>query len=285
MLGAAAIWGGSFLLNEIALVDFSPVAIAAYRIVVAAIIICLICRWQGLGVNLTRRTLILLGGIGLLNSAIPFTLIGWGQLRIDSATTAILLACSPFATLLFSHFMTSDDRFTWQKFMGLLLGFSGVVVLLGHGLLQGSGSVSGMLAVVLAACCYSMSSLLIRQLTGMPILVLVAGTLVAACIVLVPVLLVLHPPWQQVWHSDTLSALLVLALGPTAIAYVLRAQIVQINGAVYMSNVGYLIPLFAMLWGWIFLSQQPTVAMWLALSMILAGIAVGQRGKASQQAS
>ena len=279
LLGAAAIWGSSFLLNEVALADFAPMAIATYRIVVAAVLICLICRWLGLGVVLNRRSLVLLSAIGLLNSAVPFTLIGWGQLRIDSATTAILLASSPFATLLFSHFMTRDDRFTWPKFAGLMLGFTGVIVLLGQGLLQGGGSVSGMLAVVLAGCCYSMSSLLIRRLTGMPTLLLVAGTLVAGCVVMLPLLLVLHPPWQQDWHTDTLSALTVLALGPTAIAYVLRAQIVQINGAVYMSNVGYLIPLFAMLWGWLFLSQQPTLAMWVALMLILAGIAVGQRSK------
>lgn len=283
LLGAAALWGSSFLLNEVALADFAPMAIATYRIVVAAVLICLICRWQGLGVSLNRRSLVLLSAIGLLNSAVPFTLIGWGQLRIDSATTAILLASSPFATLLFSHFMTRDDRFTWPKFAGLMLGFTGVIVLLGQGLLQGGGSVSGMLAVVLAGCCYSMSSLLIRRLTGMPILLLVAGTLVAGCVVMVPLLLVLPPPWHQDWHTDTLSALVVLALGPTAIAYVLRAQIVQINGAVYMSNVGYLIPLFAMLWGWLFLSQQPTLAMWIALMLILAGIAVGQRSKVRSQ--
>lgn len=284
LLSAAAIWGSSFLLNEVALADFAPMAIATYRIVVAAVLLCLICRWMGLGVGLSRRDLALLVAIGLLNSAVPFTLIGWGQLRIDSATTAILLASSPFATLLLSHFMTRDDRFSWPKFMGLMLGFAGVIVLLGQGFSQGGGSVSGMLAVVMAGCCYSMSSLLIRRLTGMPILLLVAGTLVAGCVVMVPLLLVLHPPWHQDWHMNTLSALLVLALGPTAIAYVLRAQIVQINGAVYMSNVGYLIPLFAMLWGWLFLSQQPTLAMWIALTLILAGIAVGQRSKVRQQA-
>ena len=283
LLAAAAIWGSSFLLNEVALADFAPMAIATYRIVVAAVLIGLICRWMGLGVGLNLRDLALLAAIGLLNSAVPFTLIGWGQLRIDSATTAILLASSPFATLLFSHFMTRDDRFSWPKFTGLMLGFTGVIVLLGQGLLQGGGSVPGMLAVVMAGCCYSLSSLLIRRLTGMPTLLLVAGTLVAGCVVMVPLLLVLHPPWQQDWHTDTLIALIVLALGPTAIAYVLRAQIVQINGAVYMSNVGYLIPLFAMLWGWLFLAQQPTLAMWIALMLILAGIAVGQRSRVRPQ--
>lgn len=280
LLTAAAIWGSSFLLNAVALDDFTPVAIATYRVLLAAIVLCLVCRSMNLPIRLDRRSVMLLAAIGLLNSAVPFTLIGWGQLRIDSATTAILLASSPFFTLLFSHFMTHDDRFTWPKLTGLVLGFLGVVVLLGQGLAQGGGGLSGMLAVVAAGCCYSMSSLLIRRLKGMPTLLLVAGTLVAACAVMVPILLVTSPPWEQTWNTRTASALAVLAIGPTAIAYVLRAQIVQINGAVFMSNVGYLIPLFAVFWGWLFLSQQPTIVMWVALSLILAGIAIGQRGKA-----
>lgn len=278
LVTASALWGSTFLLNAVALADFSPVAIATYRIGVAAVLICLICRWMGLKAPRDRRTLLLLAAIGLLNSAVPFTLIGWGQLRIDSATTAILLASSPFFTLLFSHFMTRDDRFSWQRLGGLVLGFFGVLVLLGQGLMQGGGGFVGMMAVVLAGSCYSMSSLLIRRLDGVPVLLLVAGTLVAGCVVMIPTLLVMHPPWQQSWHADTTGALLALALGPTAIAYVLRAQIVKINGAVYMSNVGYLIPLFAVLWGWLFLSQQPSVSMWIALALILAGIALGQRG-------
>ncbi|NND91617.1 MAG: DMT family transporter [Granulosicoccus sp.] len=284
LLGAAALWGSSFILNEVALADFPPVAIATYRIVLAAAVVCVICRRLALRVRLSRRTILLFAAIGILNSAVPFTLIGWGQLRIDSATTAILLASTPFSTLLFSHFMTRDDRFSWSKLAGLTLGFIGVFVLLGDGVLRGGGSLAGMLAIVLAGCCYSMSSLLIRRLAGTPALVLVAGTLVSACIVLVPVLLYLHPPWQQSWHADTLGALVFLALGPTAIAYVLRAHIVQVNGAVFMSNVGYLIPLFAVAWGWIFLSQQPSLVMWLSLGLILAGIAVGQRSKLTVEA-
>ncbi len=277
LLSAAGLWGSSFLLNEIALADFAPVAVASYRIIIATVVVCLVCYAKRLTTVLDRRTLQLFLAIGLLNSVVPFSLIGWGQLRIDSSTTAILLATSPFVTLLMSHYMTTDDRFSWQKLTGLLFGFAGVLVLLGQGFMQGEGSVGGMLAVVLAAACYSLSSLLIRRLGTQPSLVIVAGTLLASCVVVVPVLLIFFPPWQQAYHAPTLSALLFLSVGPTAVAYVLRAQIVQLNGAVFMSNVGYLIPLFAVLWGWLFLRQQPSVVLWLALGLILMGVALGQR--------
>lgn len=276
LLVASAIWGSSFLSIEVALADFSPLAIAAYRIVFAAILLLLVCKWKELTVKLNRRMLFLFALIGLLNSIVPFSLIGWGQLRIDSATTAILLTSSPFVTLLLSHFMTQDERFTWSKLAGLVMGFLGVFVLLGQGVTEGGGSLSGMLAVIVAASCYALSSILIRRLGKMPSLVLVAGSLVAGAVVVVPILLVYSPPWEQEYQSHTLIAVLYLALGPTAIAYVLRAQIVQINGAVFMSNVGYLIPLFAVLWGWLFVDQHPSALMWLALAMVLAGIFLGQ---------
>jgi drug/metabolite transporter (DMT)-like permease len=279
LLIAAGMWGGTFLLNEIALADFSPIAIAAYRIMMAAVLLCLICYWKGLRISFNSRSLWLILVIGLLNSVVPFSLIGWGQLRIDSATTAILLAVSPFFSLLLSHFMTGDDRFTWNKVIGLLFGFSGVVALMGQGLLAGGGSLAGMLVVVLAACCYSLSAILIRRLGAMPSLVLVASTLTVASLVLLPVLLWFYPPWEQSFRPSSLGSLLFLALGPTATAYVLRVNVVKNNGAVFMSNVGYLIPLFAVFWGWLFLSQKPTAVMWLSLALIFSGIALGQRRK------
>jgi len=276
LFSAAAIWGATFLSNEIALADFSPAAIAGYRIMFAALLLLLICSWRGQRVLFDIRTTGLLAGVGVLNSVVPFMLIAWGQLRIDSASTGILLASSPFVTLLLSHFMSRDDRFSWRKFSGLMLGFIGVCVLLGQGLQQGSGSFPGMIMVVLAACCYSVSSILIRRLSNVPSLALAAASLFWGGAVMLPYLLMFDPPWQQEVRVSTLAAMAFLAIGPTAICYVLRAQIVKINGAVFMSNVGYLIPVFAVLWGWLFISNQPTGVMLIALCLILAGIAVGQ---------
>lgn len=273
---AAAIWGSTFLCNEIALVDFSPAAIAAYRIILAALLLLIICYGMGQKISADPRTVGLLVGIGVLNTVVPFTLIGWGQLVIDSSTTGILLASSPFATLLFSHFMTRDDRFAWNKLFGLILGFAGVCILLGQGMQQGSGTFTAMLAIIMAGCCYSLSSILIRRLGSVPSLALAAGTLLSSGVIMLPLLLWLDPPWQQAYRASSIGALVFLAVGPTAIGYVLRAQIVKLNGAVFMSNVGYLIPLFAVMWGWLFLSNQPTGVMLIALFLILGGVAMGQ---------
>ena len=277
----SAIWGATFLCNEVALLDFSPVAIAAYRILLAAMLLTGVCLWRGLFITLKWRTVGLLACVGLLNSALPFVLIGWGQLSIDSATTGILLASSPFVTLVLSHFTTRDDRFAWNKFAGLCLGFAGICMLFGDALFQGGGTFTDMLAIVLAGACYAASSILIRHLSTVPSLVLAACSLLAACVAMVPLLLLLDPPWQQGYRSSTLAAIVLLGLGPTAICYVLRAQIVKLNGAVFMSNVGYLIPVFAVLWGWLVLGHQPDAIMLVALVLILSGIGMGQNRVAS----
>ena len=276
LLAASAIWGATFLCIEIALDDFSPIAIAAYRTILAAVLLIIICFWRGQSISLEKRSIILLLCIGTLNTVVPFTLIGWGQKSIDSATASILLATSPFATLLLSHFMTADDRFSWHKLLGLVLGFCGVLVLFAKGLLEGGGTFSGMMAVVIAAFCYALAGILIRRLPEMPSMVVAAGTLCCGGIIMLPMVLWFSPPWNQSVQLETLAAVIFLAIGPTAIGYVLRAQIIKFNGAIFMSTVGYLIPLFAVFWGWVFIDTRPTLPMLVALVLILSGIAMGQ---------
>jgi len=261
----------------IALRDFAPIAIAGWRVAIAAIVVLAICRWQGLSIPTDKKTLSLIAVIGLFNSAIPFSLVGWGQSQdINSATTALLISASPFATLLFSHFMTQDDRFTWFKLVGMLIGFSGVAVLL-SGEIAGGGSAIGMTAILSASFCYAFSTIMIRKLGSTPGLVIVAGALTFSAIILMPLVLVFYPPTSQTVSFETGSALLYLAMLPTALAYFLRTRITQINGATFMSNVGYLIPLFAVIWGWLFLGEIPQLNLLLALFLICGGIALGQK--------
>lgn len=237
----------------------------------------LICQIKKLKIPTDKRSLILFACIGALNGLVPFTLIGWGQQTVDSAVTALLLTTSPFVTLLLSHYMTGDDRFSWNRLLGLLIGFIGVVLLFGQEILLSGNSSFGMLAIMFAAACYSLSAMLIRKLSHLPSLVIVTGSLLIMCIIAVPLLLLLYPPWQQETSTRSVLALAFLAVFPTAVAYVLRAHIVRVNGAVFMSNAGYLIPLFAALWSWLFLDEVPKAIMWVAMALIFAGIYLGQR--------
>lgn len=276
LLLVSALWGTSFLCISIALTDFSPLAIAAWRVMLATIVVLFICMLRKVKLPDGRGTWVLLAGIGLLNSAVPFTLIGWGQQSVDSATTAILIATTPFSTLLMSHLMTGDDKITRYKLFGLVLGFAGVSVLLGHDAVVNPGSLVGMIVILFAASCYSLSSLLIRKLSHLRTFAIVGGSLVTSCFVLIPALFWFDPPWQQSASNSAWIAVVVLAAGPTAAAYLLRAEIVKLNGAVFMSNAGFLIPLFAVMWAWLLLDEWPADTTWAAMALILVGIAVGR---------
>jgi len=268
LLFVSALWGTSFLCITVALADFSPLAIAAWRVALATVVVLGICAWRGIRLPTDPITWSLFTAIGLLNSAVPFTLIGWGQQSVDGATAALLIATTPFSTLLLSHFMTRDDRIKRHKVFGLLLGFSGVLLLLGHDAVVNPAATIAMLVILFAASCYSYSSLLIRRLSAMPALAIVAGSLITSCMALVPALLWWDPPWQQSGAATSWLAVL------------FRAQIVKINGAVFMSNAGYLIPLFAVFWAWLLLSEWPAPITWVSMVLILTGIAVGrERGR------
>ncbi len=277
LLTAAALWGAAFLCNAIALEDFAPLAIAAWRVALATLVIGAACGAAGYRVPTDPRSLGLLGAIGVLNTVVPFTLIGWGQTSVDPATTAVLIAVSPFATLALSHVMTSDDRFTRARLFGLVLGFAGVVLLIGVDAVGAHGNLPGLLAILAAACCYALSGLLIRKLGDVPSLAIVAGQLGAGALILLPLVFWLHPPATQPVSASSVGAIVALGLGPTAWAYVLRTRIVQANGAVFMSNAGFLIPLFGALWAWLFLGTLPGIATWLAMALIFAGLLVGRR--------
>lgn len=274
-----AVWGSSFLCVEIALEGLTPLSIAAGRIGFGMVALTTALRLAGQSLPRDLRTWRLLILAGLFNTTLPFLLIGWGQQHITAGRAAILLAAGPFLALTLSHFLTRDDRLTVAKCAGLVLGFGGVVVLVGFDALTGAAdSVIGQASVVAAAACYSIAGLLSRRLGHVPALANAAGVLIAASLYMVPLALVVDRPWRFALDGETVLAVLFLGLVPTGIAYVLRFKLLIAVGLTFMTQVSYLIPLFAVFWAWLFLSEVPGPAGWLALVLILLGIAVSRLG-------
>ena len=270
-----AIWSSAFMCIEVALVDFSPFAIASWRIVIAALALVSVVSMIRLKFPRDLKTWGLFAATGLLYNAFPFTLISWGQQFISSGTSSIVIASGTFISLLLSHFLTHDDRFTLPKFMGVTIGFSGVIVLIGTEALDGStDAVSGQMAIVAAVTLYILSSLIIRRITGVHTLVLSAGVLATSSIYMGPLMFLFDDPLPADYEWTSVVALLYLGLMPTAFAYLLRIQIIQQVGTTFLSQVSLLIPVFGLFWGWLFLSEIPTQASWIALIFVLAGMIV-----------
>ncbi len=274
-----AIWASAFMCIEVALTDFSPLAIAAWRISIGALALApmvLLRRGQW---PRGSRTWLLVFLAGALYNAVPFSLISWGQQYVSSGMTALLMSCGPFVALALSHVLTPDDRFTLGKLGGVVLGFSGVVVLVGEQALEGSGgAVVGQLAMVAAVSCYALSSLIVRRIVGVGPLTLSFVTLASSAIYMLPLLFVSGEPFPPITSTGSLTALLFLGFVPTAAAYVIRVQIVQQVGATFLSQVSFYIPPFGLLWSWLFLDQVPRGTIWVALALILCGLLVSRMG-------
>lgn len=281
-----AIWGSAFLCIDIAVRAFPPVTIAATRVLIGAIVLGTISRLAGQTPPRDLTTLMLLVFIGFLNSALPFVLISWGQQYIPGGQSAILMATGPFVALLLSHYMTTDDRFSVYKFMGILMGFAGVIALVGADAVAGHQKpLMGQLAVMCAAASYATSAVFTRLVAHVPALTNSSIVLGTAAFYMVPLALALDRPWTLQPDRRAFLSLLFLGLVPTAFAYLLRFQIVQSVGATFMSQVSYLVPLFAVFWGWLFLGQLPLSQSWVALGLILTGVYISGLASRSRKIS
>lgn len=275
LLLLGAVWGSSFLCVSIALNDYPPTSIAAIRIALAALILLVIVHLKGLSLPRRGRDWFFLIVIGALNSSIPFSLISFAQQSISSGVSAMLISTAPFSALIIAHYYTRDDKISGNKVLGMIIGFSGVLVLVGSEVLASrNDAVSGQLMALLAAFCYGSSSILVRRVSHINSLVSSACVLLVTTLYFLPLVAYLDKPWLIKPAAESLIALIYLGVLPTALAYLLRFWLINRVGSVYTSQVAYLIPLFALVWGWMFLNEVPDIKIWAAMGLILAGIAV-----------
>ena len=279
LLVVGAIWGGAFLFIAIALEDFGPVSIAAWRVSLGAlvlVVIALLLR-QRLPRGLEVWRLIIV--VGFLNSAVPFFLISWGQQYVSSAESALLVAMGTFCSLLLSHYTSVDERINRWRAIGVSVGFVGVLVLVLWDILQaGAGSLNGQLAVMAAGCSYAVSSVVSRRLTHLPMISTSAATMVSASLYMLPLAFLLEDPMPERIGGASLLALAYLGVFATALGMTLRFFIIRANGAVFMSQVGYLVPLFGVLWSALYFADALNTQTILSLALILLGIAITRRG-------
>ncbi len=274
LLLLSLIWGASFLFIKVAVATIPPFSIAFGRTALAAVLLYLVLRSRGLkmpGWGPVWGTFLLMG---LFNGAVPYTLITWAEIHIDSGLAAIVNALMPLFTVLLAHLFTGDERLNWMKVVGIFLGFLGVVALIGPAALKGLGKdVLAQLAVMAAALCYAVAIIYGRRLRGITPLVSATGQLFCAAFLTLPMILVFDAPWALSPSFISVAALTCLSLLGTALAYLLYYYLLQRIGSTNLSLVTYLLPITGVFWGALLLGERLHWSAFLALGMILAGIA------------
>lgn len=259
LIALALVWGGSFFFNVVAVREVPVFTVVVSRVVLAAVILLGILRLTGERLPRDPRIWAAFFGMGLLNNAIPFSLIVAGQQHIASAVASILNASTPLFTVILAHVLTSDERMTANKLLGVVVGFAGVAVMIGFDALHSLGThVLAQLMCLGGALSYAFAGIFGRRFKsmGVPPMTTATGQVIASSILLVPVMLVVDRPWTLATPSAAaIGALLGLAVLSTAFAYVLYFRILSTAGATNLMLVTFLVPVGAIMLGILFLDE------------------------------
>ena len=269
------LWGGSFFFTGIAVKELPPLTIVVLRVGLAAAMLYLALRLLGVSLPRDRHAWIAFFGMGLLNNAIPFCLIVWGQTHIASGLAAILNATTPLFTVVVAHVLTDDERMTGNRLAGVLIGIVGVVVTIGPAALQGlGGDVPAQLAVLAAALSYAFAGLFGRRVARLGVAPITAATgqVIASTAMLLPLALLIDHPWALAMPSAaTWAAILGTAALSTALGYILYFRILATAGATNLLLVTFLIPVSAILLGALVLGERLSPQHFLGMALIGTG--------------
>ena len=261
----------------IALEGYGPLTVAAARTALGSLALISIMVVTRSPLPEFSRTLVMyLLVIGVMNTALPFALLSWGQQYVPSAFAGISMAALPLFVLPLAHFF-SDETMTKRNVIGVSLGFVGAAVLIGPSVLRiGTGwEPLGQLACVAASLSYAISSVMTRRCPPIDSITMATILMVIGATALIPAMLLVEGVPQM---TDTRSTLAIIFLGvvPTALAALLRVFTIRSAGAVFMTLVNYQVPVWSMVFGALVLSETLPLRFFAALALILIGVAISQ---------
>jgi len=268
------LWGSSYAFIKIGVATIPPVTLIAARTIVAGLLLLLILRWRGVALPRDGATWRGFAVQALLNSVVPFTLIAWGQLRVDSALATILNATSPIFAFLLTWLVTRHEPVSLRRGFGVVAGIVGVAAIVGAEALRGLGdALLAQLAIVAATVCYAGAALFGRRFAGLDPAVPAAGSLLCGAAMLLPLSLALDRPWTLAPSAASLAALLALSVFSTALALTLYFRLLKTLGAAGATAQSYLRVPVGVGIGALFLGETlaPTAA--LGLVAVVAGVA------------
>lgn len=287
LLALVAMWGSSFVFTSIAVRALPPTTVVAARLIIAAVVVggALSLGARRLPNSLVHWRFFVISAV--VGNMLPFWLISWGQQHISSGLAGILMAIMPLSTLVLAHLFLEDERLNRFRVLGFLIGFSGVVVLVGPSILlemQGAGSMLlPQLAVLGGAVCYAANAIIARRRPPTAPLEAATGVAIAASLLMAPIAVAVDQPWHLSLTVPAAVAVGYLGVVATGIATVVYFKLVSLAGPSFLSLINYLIPLWAVVVGVIALGEQPDWSALVALVLVLLGIGVSEIRKDTLQ--
>lgn len=268
------------MLNEIALASLTPSVLVAGRLLIAAALICGYLVLTGGSLPAPGRAWWPMFVLAVFGNVLPFHLVAWSQQHIDSSLAGILMAVMPLFVLTLAHFLVPGARMTVSRAIGFVLGFAGVVVIIGPDFARGfDGNLAlwGAIGALGAALSYSISTIYARMLGAGDPVRRAASVLIVASAMSLPAAAV-NLPEIAATSIGAIAALGILGLLSTGFATLLYFRLVQGPGPTFLSLVNYLVPAWAVIAGALFLDESLSLSVFFGLVLILSGIALSEIG-------
>ena len=277
------IWASAFFNIKIATYSYGPVMIAFLRIFFGAIPVIGLCLIKKIKIEAFSKDWYWFALIGVINLVIPFFLIAYGVQKIQSNLAAILMATTPLSATILAHFFTKNEKINYIKVIGVLVGFSGIVFLFSDKFLINEDNFVSAVFILVWSTFYVIGGLLTLRISSKKNENVTSSILIWAAIFILPISLILYyfnPTNAFAFTSDlhfshrldSTIAIIYLGTVPTGIAWLLRFRILKNNGLVFQAQVAYLIPIFGIILGYIFLDELITPKVIIALLAVIIGI-------------
>jgi drug/metabolite transporter (DMT)-like permease len=258
----ALIWASAFFNIKIATYSFGPITIAFLRVFFGALPVLLLCYFKKIKVEAFSKDWHWFAMIGFINLVAPFFLIAYGVKSVQSNLAAILMSSTVLSSTVLGHFYTKNERFDLTRTIGVLIGFSGIIYLFSDNLLITENNFISALLILLGATCYVVGGLLTLKISKKKNENVTGSILIWATIILIPLVSLIEQPWNSTPRLDSTISVIYLGLVSTGVAWLLRFKILTTNGLIFQSQVSYLIPIFGVILGYIFLDEIITLKVW-----------------------
>jgi|TARA_A200000113_G_scaffold190051_1_gene178265 drug/metabolite transporter (DMT)-like permease len=279
LITLAAIWGSAFFNIKIASADYTPMALAFGRIFFAALVMIIYCFIRGIHIEAFGENWHWYATIGLVNLVLPFFFISFGIVKVQSNMAAILMSTAPIFAAILSHLFIPDEKINFLKFLGILVGFLGIIFLFSDDLLINSSNIFYAFMVILGPAFYTLGGLFSLRLKHVKNEVVTSSILVWAVMILLPIMFIFENPLDLKPSLGPTISLFYLGVVATAIAWLMRFYILQKNGLVFQSQVAYIIPIFGLIFGYIFLQEKITYKIIVALIAVLISTYLIEKSK------
>ncbi len=266
------IWGSSFFNIKIATYSYDPFTLALVRVIFACIPLILICFFKKIKIEAFSKNWRSYALIGLCNITIPFVLIAIGTSKINSYLAAMLMSTTPLSGSILAHFFTRDEKITFLKSLGIIIGFSGVVFLFLDEIVLNEKNYIYALITILGSTFYSIGGLLTLKIKNKGNENVTTSTTIWSIIFLMPLSFIFETPWTTNPTLESTISLLYLGVVATGIAWLIRFRILTVNGLVFQTQVAYLIPIFGVFFGYFLMSEIITWRALVSLFIIMIGI-------------